>query len=360
MSFAVNRRRTEARRPSKRRPIRAAVLASVAAAAIAALGWPAPRGIAATPVPLVIYAALGYDSVVTKAFQAATGVPVALVEDSTGPLLVKVQAERNNPKWGVLWVDGDEPFAALDQQHMLIRGYQPNAPYNPIGQSLIPANRSYIPTGVTMAGTVVYNRTTVSTPPTAWADLLSPAWKGAVGMNNPSISGPTFPFVAGLFNFFGGVPEGQKFLMALKANGLKVYNKNPDTLHALQAGDIRLAMIQSSAGIGATTKSADIKVAFIRPTTPIPSVMGIDALVSPEEIAEAKQFAEFVLSPAGQDLMKTGDPTGDSLYWPVVEGVTPLPALPALTSVPAKAIDPYKWGAMEDSINSWFVNNIVQ
>ena len=276
------------------------MLASLAAAAIAVLGWSAPRGIAATPVPLVVYAALGYDSLVAKAFQAASGVPVALVEDSTGPLLVKIQAERNNPKWGVLWVDGDEPFAALDQQHMLVRGYQPNVSFNPVGRSLIPANRSYIPTGVTMAGTVVYNRTTVSAPPTAWSDLLSPAWKGAVGMNNPSISGPTFPFVAGLFNFLGGVPEGQKFLTALKANGLKVYNKNPNTLHALETGEIRLALIQSSAGIGAATKSPDIKIAFIRPTTPIPSVFGIDALVSPEEIAEAKQFAEFVLSPAAQ------------------------------------------------------------
>ena len=339
---------------------RRAVWASLAAGTIALLGWSAPRGTAATPVPLVVYSAQGYDSAVTKAFQAATGIPVALVDNSTGPLLVKVQAERNNPKWAVLWVDGDEAFAALDQQHMLIRGYQPNAPFNAIGRSLIPANRSYIPTGVTMAGTLVYNRTTVSSPPAAWGDLLSPTWKGAVGMNNPSISGPTYPFVAGLFNFFGGVPEGQKFLLALKANGLKVYRRNGDTLHALETGEIRLALIQSTAGIGAGTKSPDIKTAFIRPTTPIPSVIGIDAQVSQDQIAEAKQFAEFVLSPQGQDAMKGADPTGDSLYWPVVDGVAPLPALPALSTVPAKTIDPYKWGALEDSINSWFVDNLAQ
>ncbi len=314
----------------------------------------------ATTVPLVVYSAQGYDSAVTKAFQAATGIPVALVDDSTGPLLVKVQAERNNPKWAVLWVDGDEAFAAMDQQQMLLRGYSPNVRFNSLGQSLLPSNRSYVPAGVTMAGTVVYSTKTVTNPPKTWSELLSPAWRDAVGMNNPAISGPTYPFVAGLFNYFGGVPEGQKFFTALKANGLKVFRRNGDTLHALETGDIKIALIQSSAGIGAGTKAGDIKTAFIRPSTPIPSVIGIDGHVSPEEIAEAKQFTEFVLSPQGQEAMKSADPTGDSLFWPVVEGIAPLAQLPPLASVPARTINAYQWGPLENSINSWFVSNIVQ
>ncbi|HYM70621.1 MAG TPA: extracellular solute-binding protein [bacterium] len=311
-------------------------------------------------MPLVVYSAQGYDANVTKAFQAATGIQVALVDDSTGPLLVKVQAERNNPKWAVLWVDGDEAFAAMDQQQMLQRGYSPNVRFNSLGLSLTPSNKSYVPTGVTMAGTVVYSTKTVTKPPTTWSELLSPAWRGAVGMNNPAISGPTYPFVAGLFNYFGGVPEGQKFFLALKANGLKVFRRNGDTLHALETGDIKIALIQSSAGIGAGTKASDIKLTFIRPSTPIPSVIGIDGKASAEEIAEAKQFVEFVLSPQGQDAMKGADPTGDSLYWPVVEGISPLPQLPPLASVPSRTINAYQWGALENSINSWFASNIVQ
>jgi ABC-type Fe3+ transport system substrate-binding protein len=53
---------------------------------------------------------------VTKAFTAATGISVNLVDDSTGPLRTEVVAEKNNPQWGVLWADGDTAFAALDQQ----------------------------------------------------------------------------------------------------------------------------------------------------------------------------------------------------------------------------------------------------
>ncbi|MHB8459620.1 MAG: ABC transporter substrate-binding protein [Candidatus Limnocylindrales bacterium] len=310
-------------------------------------------------VPLIVYSAQGYDSAVVKAFQAATGIPTQLVDDSTGPLLVKIQAEANNPKWGVLWVDGAEAFAALDKQGMLLQGFEPNVPFNAVGRSLIPADSSYIPTGITMAGTLVYDSKVVTAPPTSWNDLLTAPWKNAVGMNNPSVSGPTYPFVAGLMNYAGGVSQGEAFFTKLKANGLKVNNTNPDTLHALETKQIRIALIQSSAGIGAGIANPSIKTAFIDPSTPIPGVIGIDAKASPAVIAEAKAFAAYVLSPAGQKVMQGGDPTGDSLYWPIVDGVSALPQLPALSAVPAKAIDPYTWGPLESTINRWFSDTIV-
>ena len=71
-------------------------------------------------VTLVVYSSQGYDAAVTKAFTKATGIPVSLDDDSTGPLLAKAAAERNNPQWGLLWVDGDTAFAALDKQGQLL------------------------------------------------------------------------------------------------------------------------------------------------------------------------------------------------------------------------------------------------
>ena len=88
------------------------------------------------PVPLVVYSAQGYDDIVTKGFQAATGIPTTLVDDSTGPLLAKVQAEKANPQWGLLWVDGDEAFASLDQQGMLLTGYEPSVSWTDPGKAV--------------------------------------------------------------------------------------------------------------------------------------------------------------------------------------------------------------------------------
>ena len=60
---------------------------------------------ASSKVTLVVYSAQGYDSAMTKAFTEATGIPVKLDDNSTGPLLTQIEASKNNPNWGLLWVD---------------------------------------------------------------------------------------------------------------------------------------------------------------------------------------------------------------------------------------------------------------
>ncbi len=67
-----------------------------------------------------------------------------------------------------------------------------------------------------------------------------------------------------------------------------------------------------------------------------------------------------MLSPQGQKVMQSGDPTGDSLYYPVIQGVNPLPALPSLSSARTQSINPYTWGPQEGAINTWFDDNIVR
>jgi len=73
---------------------------------------------------LQLYAALDYSTDVAKAFTAKTGIPVNVTALSTGPLLAKITAEKNNPQWGVYWADGAEPCAAFDLEKQLLH-YQP-------------------------------------------------------------------------------------------------------------------------------------------------------------------------------------------------------------------------------------------
>jgi iron(III) transport system substrate-binding protein len=315
------------------------------------------------PVPLVIYAAEGYDAAEGAAFQKATGIPTTVDDNSTGPLTTKIEAEGKNPHWDLFWVDGATVFAGLDQLHLLLQGWEPPATsnYNSVGTSLIPADKSYTPTGVTMAAALVYNTKLVKKPPTAWAQLTEPQWKGAVGMNDPSVSGPTYPYVAGIMQQLGGVPQGEAFFRELRANGLHVYQTNTNTLQALETGAIKLATVQSSAGIGAGFANKDIKVEYLKYETVLPSCLGISAYVSKQAQAEAKRFVEFVLSPAGQRVMQSGDPHGDSLFFPLVNGESPLPAVGTpLAAIPTQNLNPYVWGPRENSLNSWFTSHIIQ
>ncbi|HEY6275467.1 MAG TPA: extracellular solute-binding protein [Streptosporangiaceae bacterium] len=315
---------------------------------------------AAAKVPLVIYSAQGYDHVMAAAFQKATGIPVKLDDNSTGPLLTQIEASKNNPNWGVLWVDGATAFAGLDQQGLLLKGFEPSVSFDSLGTASIPPDHSYVPTGVTLMAALVYDKTKVTSPPSTWQQLLQSQWKGSVGMNDPSQSGPTFPFIAGMMNYLGGVPAGESFFTKLKGNGLIIHPTNGPTLQALTSGQIKLALVQSSAGIGAAIGDKKLVVKYLDPVTLLPSAIGIDAKAPAAEQAEAKQFIDYVLSPAGQHVMQTGDPTGDSLYYPVLTSVNPLPAVPALTGVKTQSIDPYTWGSKEATINTWFDNNIVR
>jgi iron(III) transport system substrate-binding protein len=326
----------------------------------AATGSASASSSASAKVTLVVYSAQGYDSAMTKAFTQATGIPVKLDDNSTGPLLTQIEASKNNPNWGLLWVDGATAFAGLDQQGLLMKGFEPSVQWDSLGTQSLPSDKSYTPTGVTLMAALAYNKQKVETPPSTWQALLGAQWKGQVGMDDPAQSGPTFPFIAGMMNYLGGVSAGENYFTQLKANGLVIHPTNGPTLQALTSGQINLALVQSSAAIGAVLGDKNLGISYLNPVTLLPSAIGIDAKAPAAEQAEAEKFIDFVLSPAGQHVMQTGDPTGDSLYYPVVDGVNPLPALPALGSTKTQTINPYTWGPQEGTINTWFDNNIVR
>ena len=99
------------------------------------------------------------------------------------------------------------------------------------------------------------------------------------------------------------------------------------------------------------------KIVYLPKSTLLPGVIGIDKAAPAAEQAEAEKFVRYVLSPAGQQVMQTGDPTGDSLYWPVVPGLAAVSSLPAFPTNYQK-IDPYFWGPLEGQVNTFFDTSI--
>jgi iron(III) transport system substrate-binding protein len=324
-------------------------------------GGIAAVALARAPQTLVFYSAQGYDSAEAAAFQKATGIHVELSDMSTGPLLAKVQAERDNPRWDVVWFDGNDAMATLDRERQLLRGWVPAnvSRYTTLGMDLMPVDDSYFPTGVTAAGVIIYNRKAVPAKdaPTTWTDLTKPFFRNAVGMNNPAISGPTYPVVAGIMDQMG-TTEGEAFFRALKANGLLINQTNGVTLQALTDGRIKAAIVQDSAALGAAATDPALKVVY--PPTGVfllPSDVAISAHAP--DMAAAKRFVNFVLSPEGQHVMQDEKLAGsDSLFQPVTRGLRPLVRRPA--NIVWIENDPVWWGEQENSLLTWFTDNIVR
>ncbi len=308
---------------------------------------------------LIVYSAQGYSPNGVKVFSEETGIPAKLVENSTGPLFARIQAEKAAPQWGLFWVGGQEPFASLDEQGMLKKDLEVPK-LTSLGEKLVPEDRSVVPTGITLACAVVYNSKEVSSPPTTWQQLTESKYAGKIGMNNPAVSGPTYPCVVGVMQYLKSEAKGKEFFEALKKNGLKISETNGNTLHLLETGQISIGLIQSSAEIGAAEKVKGLKVAYLPDETILPSNIGVDGKAPAAVQEEAQKFIDWVLSPAGQHQMKIGDPEGDSLFWPVAANTKPRPQLPELSSITTQQVNPYEWGKKEGSINKWFTANIVE
>lgn len=310
---------------------------------------------------LVFYSAEGFDQDIATAFEKKTGIKVKLIDDSTGPLLARMQAEKSNPQWDVAWFDGPSNMQGLDDQGMLYKDYTPagTANYNDLGKKMYPSDHSYFPVTATAAGAIAYNTKLVkpSELPKDWSDLLKPQYKGEVAMNNPSISGPTYSAVFGLMNVQGGIPQGESFFTKLKANGLQVFDSNGPTLTNLSKGIVKYAIAQDSAIIDQINKKEPFKIIY--PTsgvTMLTSNIAIDAKAP--HLEEAKQFVDFVLSAEGMKVAanaKTGDANFVSLMngEPGKQGIRP-------NNIKWNSEDPVAGAQHENDIKTWFTQNIVQ
>ena len=310
---------------------------------------------------LTVYGAMGYDQHVAQAFTKATGIPVNLIHLSTGPLLARVQAESRNPQWDVLWLDGNQAMQTFATQGLLQCGWAPDVPYTALGRQLMPPDHCWQPVGVTYAGVILYNPKAIPAAdwPKTWDDLARPALRGKVGMDNPAISGPTYPLVAGLLQHLGDA-GGKAYFARLAANGLKVFPTNSVTLRALQYGQIDAAVVQSSAALGFLHEMPQLRIAAPAPSTVLPSDLAIGKRVSGPMQQQARRFVQWVLSPAGQAAMQQGDANADSNYQPLRDGTAPLPSLSRLGAVHALVLDPAVWGPKEPQVIDWFTAHIVR
>ena len=349
----------------------AAVLATVLIATLVSFTRPAH---ASSNPGFVLYSAQGYDHASVTAFNATKpGFTVTLNDNSTGPLLEQIQAEGNNPKWGVLWVDGATAFAQLDNEGKLLKHSVPKVSFNSLGKANVPADGSYTPTGLTVTGALCYNSAAVKANqlPTTWAQLSEPKYASVLGMNDPSQSGPTFPLIAGVMNELGayksgataaGVADGKKFFSTLAKGGLLVSSTNGPTLGAMEQGSISMAIVQSSACYGDELNGTfpAIRVKYLNYSIALPSAIGIDAKQPTIVRGDAQKFVDWVMSSAGQKVMQTGDPQGDSLFWPVLNNENPAnKVIPPLSTTNAVTISPYVWGPVESTVNTWFDKTVV-
>ena len=151
---------------------------------------------------LVIYTAYEENELKTFWEQFRKDLPdlaakASYIRGSTGPVMARVEAERANPQADVIWGVFNDYVTGAAKKGLL-------EPYVAAESQTIPARFKHpenVWQGVTLL-TVAFavNQKKMAelklTPPTSWADLTDPKYKGHVVMSNPSTSGTAYLLLA--------------------------------------------------------------------------------------------------------------------------------------------------------------------
>lgn len=325
------------------------LLAAAATAAIVAL-WPR-----AGADDLMIYSAMGPPGTLIQAFEAESGVRVSYVNMAGGPLQARIYAEGDSPRWTVAWFVGDAAMAALDRAGLLARSLAVEAGtrWTDEAASVLPADRAYVPTGLMLAGVFVTRAGQLA--PETWPALTTIA--GGVGLVSPVTSGTAYPVLSALMAAVGGSAPGHRLLQTLATRRLGVAPTNPQLIAQLSRRDIDVALLPSQAAYVLAARDPAFVVTVPHPAVLMPAVIAISARASATARAKAERFIHFLLTPAGQRLIRQS--TAEGYAWPAVADVETPPGLPALAALSLMLADPTAWGARQGEEIGWFRREIA-
>ena len=147
---------------------------------------------------------------------------------------------------------------------------------------------------------IVWNAKSGKPRPTDWSDLATEAYKDAVTMPDPSLSGSAYGMVSGLASHKS---YGWKLFENLKANGALVPGANAQALNpVLQGARAAVMGAVDYIAIGARDKGESIEVIYPASGTVLESRPAM-ILQTSKNAADAKRFIDYMLSEEGQKLV---------------------------------------------------------
>ncbi len=235
------------------------------------------------------------------AFEKATGSSVKYVLGSSVQTMAKLRAAGARSEFDVAYMDSQIVKQAKAEGLL-----QPLESAKIAGWSdLYDASRDKDGYWVSMmfAGTIItYNTNLVKTPPTSWADLWKPEWKGKLAI--PDISGTSGQqFLMAAARLHGGSVEnidpGFEAIKKLKPNIQMMYTQPDQIIPLFERGDIALAVWYTDRTGAAALKGVPVAAAY-----PKEGGIGIVPTVSVPKASQKRELAQkyiaTLLSPEGQ------------------------------------------------------------
>lgn len=232
-------------------------------------------------------------------FEAQTGIKVEQFQGTTGKVLARLEAEKNNPVADIVvlasWPSGMEMV-----RDDWTQSYPDAANADKLHETWVDADRHLFGYSGSALG-ITYNTKLVTTPPKDWADLANPEWKDAANIPDPTLSGSALDFVSGYLAEKG--EAGWSMFESFKQNGVAMAGANQEALDPVITGAKSLVM----AGVDYMAYSAKAKgepVDIVYPASgtvinPRPAMI----LKESPNLENAKLFIDYLLSDEAQQLV---------------------------------------------------------
>lgn len=295
---------------------------------------------------VVVYSAGpgGLANSIAEGFEEETGIKVDLFQATTGGVLGRLEAERDNPNADVVVLASWPAGLGLYEEGLLLEYPDAeNAELLHDGWNHNDALFGYSASALA----ITYNTEMFdSEPGDDWTSFVDSKFEGLVSMPDPSQSGSALDFLAGYIS--NNPDEGWQLFEDLQSNGLDVVGANRPSLNSVISGSNGLVL----AGVdymAYNDRAGGEPIDLFYPESgtvvnPRPAMI----LESSERQEAAQRFIDYMLSDAGQQFVV------DALILPGRSDIDVHPDRVGLDGIPQFEID-WDWMmANQNDINARF------
>jgi phosphoglycerate transport regulatory protein PgtC len=243
---------------------------------------------------------------VKKAFEAATpGVTLEVQNRNTNAGVKYLEETKASNQVDLFWASAPDAFEVLKGKGLLLK-YAPKATGIPEKIGQYPINDpqgfyfGFAASGYGIMWNERYAKANKLPDPKEWQDLAKPAYYDHVSIAAPSRSGTTHLTIEAVLQGEGWA-KGWATIKAMAGNFRNVTERSFGVPEAVNSGQVGYGIVIDFFAFSAQASGFPVKFVYPTVTTIVPANVGIVANAPNKAAAEA--FVEFLLSPAGQQIL---------------------------------------------------------
>ena len=296
--------------------------------------------------PLTIYSGREEELVAPlfEKFTAATGIEVEVRYGDSAELAATIAEEGDNSPADVFFAQDPGSLGSVESQLAEL----PVGTLELVDPQFRDADRRWVGTSG-RSRVIAYNTETLTAAevPDSVFDLTDPEWKGRVGIAPTNAS---FQAFVTAMRFSAGEDATRKWLLDMKANQVREYEKNTPIVEAVASGEIDLGLVNHYYLYLVKEEQPDASVEnhFLEAGDPgaLVSVAGAGVLASSDQTEDAERFLAYLLSEEGQRFYVD---EAEEAEYPLIDGIEPKEGLPLLSELEGPDVDLTGLGAEHEA-----------